>query len=280
MSGAPAALAVASVDGAASGAVVHRLWILGALGCAGASLAWGAAAWRRERALRRRITALTGLVALGGAESSSRRWARGVPWARGWRPLAAVAAGWVLLGGWKGLLAGCAAGWALHRARARSGGAEGAADRRERAVAERQLPLAADLLAACLAAGAGPREAAEVVGDSLGGPVGARLARAGAELRLGGDPGAAWGPLAGIPGARPLADCLERAARTGAPAAEPVSRLATALRADRSREAAARAQRATVLITAPVGLCFLPAFLAVGVAPVVIGLASGLLSGG
>ncbi|MFJ7155146.1 type II secretion system F family protein [Streptomyces sp. NPDC101118] len=143
----------------------------------------------------------------------------------------------------------------------------------------RQLPFAADLLAACLAAGAGPREAAEVVGDSLGGPVGERLARAGAELRLGGEPGGAWGRLAAIPGARPLADCLERAARTGAPAAEPVSRLAAGMRAERARAATARAQRAAVLITAPVGLCFLPAFLAVGVAPVVIGLAAGLLGG-
>ncbi|RSS61782.1 hypothetical protein EF912_06165 [Streptomyces sp. WAC07061] len=70
----------------------------------------------------------------------------------------------------------------------------------------------------------------------------------------------------------------DAAARTGAPAAEPVSRLAAALRADRSRRAGARAQRAAVLVTAPVGLCFLPAFLAVGVAPVVIGMASGLLS--
>ena len=35
--------------------------------------------------------------------------------------------------------------------------------------------------------------------------------------------------------------------------------------------------RAQVLISAPVGLCFLPAFLAVGVAPVVIGLATGLM---
>ncbi|MFV2119458.1 type II secretion protein F, partial [Streptomyces sp. Act-28] len=57
----------------------------------------------------------------------------------------------------------------------------------------------------------------------------------------------------------------------------PVSRLAVGLRADRARAAAARAQRAQVLITAPVGLCFLPAFLAVGVAPVVIGLAGRLL---
>ncbi|MFE2154394.1 type II secretion system F family protein [Streptomyces lavendulae] len=161
----------------------------------------------------------------------------------------------------------------LARYRARS---PGGADPRE---TERQLPFAADLLAACLAAGAGPVEAAEVVGESLGGPVGERLALAGAELRLGGEPGAAWGRLARIPGARGLAECLERAARTGAPAAEPVSRLAAGLRADRSRRAVAAAQRAAVLVTAPVGLCFLPAFLAIGVAPVVIGMASGLLSG-
>ncbi|MFE2850774.1 type II secretion system F family protein [Streptomyces lavendulae] len=160
---------------------------------------------------------------------------------------------------------------ARYRARSPAG-----ADPRE---AERQLPFAADLLAACLAAGAGPVEAAEAVGESLGGPVGERLALAGAELRLGGEPGAAWGRLARIPGARGLAECLERAARTGAPAAEPVSRLAAGLRADRSRRAVAAAQRAAVLVTAPVGLCFLPAFLAIGVAPVVIGMASGLLSG-
>ncbi|MFE9217096.1 type II secretion system F family protein [Streptomyces lavendulae] len=161
----------------------------------------------------------------------------------------------------------------LARSRSRS---QAGADPRE---AERQLPFAADLLAACLAAGAGPVEAAEVVGESLGGPVGERLALAGAELRLGGEPGTAWGRLARIPGARGLAECLERAARTGAPAAEPVSRLAAGLRADRSRRAVAAAQRAAVLVTAPVGLCFLPAFLAIGVAPVVIGMASGLLSG-
>ncbi len=117
-----------------------------------------------------------------------------------------------------------------------------------------------------------------MVGESLGGPVGERLATAGAELRLGGEPGAGWGRLAEMPGARALAECLERAARTGAPAAQPVSRLASGLREERARRAGSRAQRAAVLVTAPVGLCFLPAFLAIGVAPVVIGMASGLLS--
>lgn len=143
----------------------------------------------------------------------------------------------------------------------------------------RQMPLAADLLAACISAGAGPREAAGAVGESMGGPVGDRLARTAAEIRLGGEPTEAWGRFGEIPGAGPLARCLERAGATGAPAAESVSRMADEMRAERASAAVARAQRAGVLITAPVGLCFLPAFLAVGVAPVVIGLAAGLLPG-
>ncbi|WP_424888287.1 type II secretion system F family protein [Streptomyces sp. XH2] len=134
-------------------------------------------------------------------------------------------------------------------------------------------------MAACLAAGAGPREAAEAVGLSLGGPVGERLARAAAEVRLGGDPATAWGRLGSLPGAQGLARCLERAQATGVPAVEPMSRLAGRLRAERGRAAGIRARRAGVLATAPLGLCFLPAFLTVGVVPVVIGLASGLTKG-
>ncbi|MBO0517561.1 type II secretion system F family protein, partial [Streptomyces beijiangensis] len=95
----------------------------------------------------------------------------------------------------------------------------------------------------------------------------------------GGEPAGAWGRFGAIPGAAALARCLERAGSTGAPAAGPVARVASGLRAEQDRAARARAQRASVLITAPVGLCFLPAFLAVGVAPVVIGLASHLLHG-
>lgn len=80
-----------------------------------------------------------------------------------------------------------------------------------------------------------------------------------------------------MPGAASLAGCLERAASTGAPAADPVARIAAGLRAERARAAKDKAGRAGVLITGPVGLCFLPAFLAVGVVPVVIGLAGHLL---
>ncbi|MFD7833664.1 type II secretion system F family protein [Streptomyces sp. NPDC059761] len=254
------------------GLVVHRLGMALCLAVAVACTASVVAARVRARAARRRIAALMSAqperrapVFGPGIRAAVTVWAG---------PAGALLAAWVLVGGVPGVLAGCGAAIGVWRWQRRARPPAGV-DPRD---AERQLPFAADLLAACLAAGAGPMEAAEVVGESLGGPVGERLALAGAELRLGGEPGAAWGRLAEIPGARVLAECLERAARTGAPAAEPVSRLATALREDRARQAGARAQRAAVLVTAPVGLCFLPAFLAVGVAPVVIGMASGLLS--
>ncbi|MEU9797394.1 type II secretion system F family protein [Streptomyces sp. NPDC051000] len=255
------------------GAWVHRLGMASCLAMAVLCMGSAVASGMRRRATRRRIGALLRVRAVRrGPPFGPLARARVITWS--W-PAGALLAGWVLVGGVTGVLVGCGAAFGVWRLRARVGPSVGW-DSRE---AERQLPFAADLLAACLAAGAGPVEAAEVVGESLGGPVGERLALAGAELRLGGEPGAGWGRLAELPGARSLAECLERAARTGAPAAEPVSRLASTLRADRARQATTRAQRAAVLITAPVGLCFLPAFLVVGVAPVVIGMASGLLSG-
>ncbi|MFD9406198.1 type II secretion system F family protein [Streptomyces sp. NPDC059989] len=251
---------------------VHRLGMALCLAVAALCAASAVMARVRAQAARRRSKALLGVKpGPRGPAPGSRVRGLAAAWAG---PVGALLAGWVLVGGVAGVAVGGLAAFAVRRRLSRARPPTGV-DPRE---AERQLPFAADLLAACLAAGAGPVEAAEVVGESLGGPVGERLARAGAELRLGGEPGAAWGRLAEIPGARGLAECLERAARTGAPAAEPVSRLASALREDRTRRAGARAQRAAVLVTAPVGLCFLPAFLAIGVAPVVIGMASGLLS--
>nr|BFD83532.1 hypothetical protein StreXyl84_29330 [Streptomyces sp. Xyl84] len=198
---------------------------------------------------------------------------------RRWLPAVGIAgAGWVLLGGFAGATAGlvCAAGLLRWRDRAlkRSG------TEHDTVEAARQLPLAADLLAACLASGAGPVIAAQAVGEALGGPVGEALARGAAEVRLGGAPADAWLGLASTPGAQALARLLERAGETGLPAAGPAARLAADVRADRGRAATARARRAAVLVTAPVGLCFLPAFVAVGVLPVVIGLAGGVWRGG
>ncbi|MGW0547293.1 type II secretion system F family protein [Streptomyces altiplanensis] len=268
-----------------SGEVVHRLGVVVSATATAVWLVLALAGRRRERLLRRRLAVLLAVEAAGVTGAGFERWRWRWRWWRRWRPeygawalrwgppLGAVVTGYVLVGG----VSGCAVGAVAAYGAVRWG--RGRKPREEGPVDTRQLPLAADLLAACVSAGAGPREAAEAVGDSLGGPVGERLARTAAELRLGGEPADAWGRLGAIPGAAGLARCLERAGATGAPAADPVSRLAEGLRTERAREAAARAQRAGVLMVGPVGLCFLPAFLVVGVVPVVIGLASGLMNG-
>ncbi|MFF6997894.1 type II secretion system F family protein [Streptomyces sp. NPDC008313] len=257
-----------------SAVVVHRL---GEAACAALAVSWlvrALAAARRERGVRGRLSRLMALEV-----PPARRWAVPGDTVRRWLPVAAaVCAGWVLVGGVAGLSAGLAAGfaaWRWSRRRARR-----PADEYDAALATRQLPLAADLVAACIAAGADPVVAAQAVGGALGGPVGERLARGAAEVRLGGEPAQAWRGLASIPGAGALARLLERAGESGLPAAGPVARLAAEARAEWGRTATAKARRAAVMVTAPVGLCFLPAFIAVGVLPVVIGLAGGVLEGG
>ncbi|MEV5594004.1 type II secretion system F family protein [Streptomyces sp. NPDC052496] len=190
---------------------------------------------------------------------------------------AAVVAGVVaiLVGGVTGGVLGLAVAYGVARwqRRTKARAARQAAEAGLRAA----LAPAADLLAACLAAGAGPRASTEAVGRSLGGTVGEHLWRVAAELRLGGDPGTTWQRFGALPGAQGLARCMERAGISGIPAVEGVSRIAAELRAQQSRSSAERARRAGVLVTMPLAACFLPAFLALGVVPVLIGLAAQLL---
>ncbi|MEG8276625.1 type II secretion system F family protein [Streptomyces sp. AHA2] len=261
-----------------SAEVVHRLGVV--MGMALALGWWGRwlAETRRRRTVRRRLARLR--VREEAAAPLPRIDPREV--VRVWSaPVGLACAGWALTGGPAGVAVGLAGAvgawrWRLHQ-EAKAGAGR---DAPVLAEAERQLPLAADLLAACIAAGAGPVVAARAVGQALGGPVGDALARGAAEVRLGGEPCAAWRGLAALPGATGLARLLERAGVSGVPAAAPVARLAAEARADWGRAATARARRAGVMVSAPVGLCFLPAFIAVGVLPVVIGLAGGVLGGG
>ncbi|MEU7133093.1 type II secretion system F family protein [Streptomyces sp. NPDC046261] len=264
-----------------SGELVHSLWAAALVVVAALCVAVIGGASRRKRLMRRRVASLFARRAPHGPGGGPAGWLRSAVAARGGRPAVAVGVAALVLVAFAGGAVGCVVGLAAaygvwHRRRkAERAGTEVSAEE-----VGCQLPLAADLLAACLAAGAGPREAAEAVGGSLGGPVGERLAQAAAEVRLGGDPGTAWGRLGSLPGAAGTARCLERAQATGVPAVEPMARLAAQLRGAQARTAGIRARRAGVLATAPLGLCFLPAFLTVGVVPVVIGLADGLVRGG
>ncbi|MFF5156417.1 type II secretion system F family protein [Streptomyces sp. NPDC000348] len=259
-----------------SGDLVHRL---GAVVGTVFALAWLAGRWGRARCERRARRRLAEVLALERTTAAPRLMLP--PTARNWLPYAGVAgAGWVLVGGLAGAVAGSAVAAGLWWWRLRQTAAAPHTRGPGTAGAQHRLPLAADLLSACIAAGAGPVLAAQAVGEALGGPVGEALARGAAEVRLGGEPAEAWHRLASVPGARPLARLLERADVSGLPLAVPVARLAAEARAEWTRAATARARRAAVMVSAPVGLCFLPAFIAVGVLPVVIGLAGGLLGGG
>lgn len=181
----------------------------------------------------------------------------------------------LLVGGTTGVLLGAlaaAGAWQVTRRAARDQHPETVA--RREAVA--RLPLAAELLAACLAAGSSPHEAAGAVGGALGGPLGERLNRVAAEARLGAEPTVAWRHVGQLPGAERLARRMALAASSGVPAEEAISHLAAESRARQARDGRARAQKAGVLATAPLGLCFLPAFLLLGVAPTLLGLADAL----
>ncbi|HKR51631.1 MAG TPA: type II secretion system F family protein [Pseudonocardiaceae bacterium] len=133
-----------------------------------------------------------------------------------------------------------------------------------------------ELLAACLRAGLPVPVGVRAVAERLHAPVGPALRRTAELLALGADPAQAWQPALECTATARIAKAARRSGRSGIALAESLTRLATAVRADAREQSESRAQRAGVLIAGPLGLCFLPAFLAIGVVPVVIGLAAGL----
>jgi pilus assembly protein TadC len=143
-----------------------------------------------------------------------------------------------------------------------------------------------DVLAVCLAAGMAVSNAAAATAVSAP-PMLARVLRRCADLlALGADPAIAWSMPADSPSGAADAqiDALLRLARrsasSGAALADGVAGLAAQCRRDAGHAAAAAAERAGVLIAGPLGLCFLPAFVCLGVVPVVAGLAGDLLHSG
>ncbi len=188
--------------------------------------------------------------------------------------LAGAAAVWMVLGGWVGLATGLAGGGALLAwlARLRTRAAVNA-----RAEIEAGLPVAADLLAACLLAGSTVERGLESVAVAVGGPLGDRLSSSVARLRLGADPAACWGELATDPTLGVLGRTLIRAGLAGAPVVDIVVRLADEQRTAAHWRAQAAARRVGVLIVAPLGLCFLPAFVAIGIVPMAVSMAATVL---
>lgn len=152
------------------------------------------------------------------------------------------------------------------------GRAEPPSVRRRREAAARDLPHVVGLLADALQAGQSTTEALVLVTRALPGPAGDRLATVVPRLRLGVDPRAVWEGLATDSALAPLGRVLARAEATGAPVGEAVSRLAVDLAEDLRGEAEDRARAVGVKAALPLGLCLLPAFVLLGIVPVVAGM--------
>jgi len=149
---------------------------------------------------------------------------------------------------------------------------ESAADRRHREGIARDLPLAADLLVACLAAGKAPGPALATVAAAVRGPLARELRTAVAQLDLGADPMDVWQQLAQDPTLGPIGRSFARASRSGSSVTSALSRCADDLRRRRLSAAQAQARSVGVRAAGPLGLCFLPAFVLVGIVPTVVGL--------
>jgi Flp pilus assembly protein TadB len=200
----------------------------------------------------------------------------------------------VAIGVFGGLVIGCACGSAVAFGLLRlaewfkrlfatgsSGVTNGAVAGRSRRPTEsvaRQIPAALDLVAACLSAGAAPPPAMAAVGAAFGGEVGAVLVAVARLAMLGAPIETAWSGCLADRRWAPIARAVIRAHYSGAALTDVLVHLADDRRRALRADAQAAAQRAGVRAVLPLGVCFLPAFVLVGVVPVVAGFAQALWS--
>jgi Flp pilus assembly protein TadB len=172
------------------------------------------------------------------------------------------------IGGLPAAVAGVACGalvsWLIARLEAPS-------VRRRRESIERNLPVAVELLAACALAGHPIETSVDVVASAVGGPLGELLSGHGARVRLGADPVVEWRRMRADLQLAPLARAMLRSLESGAPLADSLDRLADDTRRARAAALQQRARTVGVRAAGPLGFCFLPAFMLVGVVPTVAG---------
>lgn len=175
--------------------------------------------------------------------------------------------------GWWSLGAGPAGLAAWHRASR----LETAAARRRRERLEAELPHVVDLVRALVSSGAAPDRALRSVCGVVSADTAEELRPWVGRLLLGGDPAAVWADLSRHPQLGRLGAALHRAAVGGAPVTDALRRLSDDLRTSRHAEVHRRVRQVEVRATAPLGACLLPAFVLLGVVPLVAGVAQGLV---
>jgi Flp pilus assembly protein TadB len=139
--------------------------------------------------------------------------------------------------------------------------------------ADPSIALVLDLAAAALRSGHPVSVALARAAPAAEPSLAAALDRVARLANLGADAAQAWAEL---PAVGPLGEVRRaaiRSASSGVRMAASFERLAGEIRADRAAAAAARAQRAGVHAIGPLAACFLPAFVCLGIVPVVVGVA-------
>ncbi len=153
--------------------------------------------------------------------------------------------------------------------------------------ADPELPFAIDLLAVCLRAGMPTSTALRAVGNVLSGEgsSGRRVAgqalpgaavvlsRVAAATELGSESATAWQDWIGHPVYGRLARALVVTGESGSAVAGRLEAVSQLMRTAAGQQSMERGQRVGVALMAPLGLCFLPAFVCLGVVPVVVGIA-------
>lgn len=152
---------------------------------------------------------------------------------------------------------------------------------REREAVASDLPHLVALLAAGLRSGAAPGPALESACVALPGPAAEALQPVRTRLRWGAEPSEVWRDLATDPqladlGVGQLGRSLARASETGASVVGTVESLADHLAAEARAGVEDRARAVGVRAALPLGTCLLPAFLLLGIVPLVVGLATRL----
>jgi tight adherence protein B len=134
-----------------------------------------------------------------------------------------------------------------------------------------------ELVAAAMRSGAGVPRALEATGVAVGGPDGAVLTRAAHALVLGASWERSW---ADAPAAlEPMVRALRGAWLDGAAPGEALRAAGEEVRHERRSGARTAAARLGVRLVLPLGVCYLPAFVLVGLVPVLLALGIGLLTG-
>jgi len=180
-----------------------------------------------------------------------------------------------VVGSLPGVVLGTLAAVGAHRF---FGRLESRADRERKNALVSQVPIVCDLLSATLASGASLSSALVAVAFAVRAPASESLLRVDAAMRMGASQQTAWIAAKVDPEFSRLAAAFQRSASSGAPVAEVFAGIGDDERRRKRMTVEVAARSAGVRSVAPLAACYLPAFILLGIVPVVASMATDMFS--